>query len=276
MAGPGVMLAVADDAGVYVPPSVDEPSGSQLAVLRELAPVVMQALGDAFRRCGVACLSCDDGAFADEDEHPAGEAAVVEATWWQGAGWQLFFSAGAAEATLAAQLGHQTLVQHALTDLDLRLLEIPVRTLCQELARQEALGPVRRAVSVTRGNWGGDGVGTFAWRVRLQHGGVTGDVVLRAQWRELADALAPAGDGGRLRRGQLLHAPVLAEVVVPGPSLTVGDLAQLQPGDVLTLGSLEHLSQLRAHGRAVAAGRVGVKGSRLAINITNISPLEEE
>lgn len=269
-------MALTDIAEVHVPPSVDEPSGRQLALLQELAPVVQKALSDAFRRCGIVCLSHGEGSLQDGDECPEGATPAVVADWWQGTGWRLSMSAGAAEAVLAAQLGHQTLVEHALTDLDLRLLEIPVRYLCAELARQEALGPLRREIVLQRESWEGDHAPSFAWRARLQHGGLSAGLTLQGQWPELAEALTPAVDERRLEPSQLRDATVLAEAVVPGPVLTVGDLTQLQPGDVLTLGGLEHLSLLRAQGRPVARGRIGVKGSRLAINITNISPLEEE
>ena len=69
----------------------------------------------------------------------------------------------------------------------------------------------------------------------------------------------------------LSQAEVTVEALLPGPELTARELLELQPGDVICLGSAEQEALLAAEGAPVGRGRAGARQGRLAVNISEMS-----
>lgn len=261
-------MPTSDVAQRYEPPSVEAPSHAQEAVLQALGARVQHLLAAAFASFGVTCTP-----DAEPDWQPRRLETgfwAAAATWSHGGDWRLLLSPKGTTALLAAQLGQDELAEHALTDLDLRLLRLPARALAADLGRELRLAAGAPSPALARGPVPAVAEAVVAWRMHVAHGPVGGEVVLTVPWSDLRRCLTlPAGEQ-RLRRDELADAPVVVEAVVVAPPVTPRELLEMQPGDVLALGPGEQQSILRANGAPVAWGRIGAKGATLAISIQHV------
>ncbi|MBU0610947.1 MAG: FliM/FliN family flagellar motor C-terminal domain-containing protein, partial [Armatimonadetes bacterium] len=182
---------------------------------------------------------------------------------------------GAVAALLAAQLGQDEVGEAPLSDLDLRLLQLPVRALAGELGRALGATGALSDLRMTRGVSGSVGP-VLLWRARLEHRSHKGEAVLVASWPELQVRLSTEAEPRRIGLDMVAAAPVLVEATLAAPLLTARELRDMQPGDVLIMGAGDRESLLCANGVVFARGRMGAKGTRLAINIQQIEPRKEE
>jgi len=270
-------MAGHDIAEPYDVPSVTEPSRAQREALLARAERVGRVLPAGLGLAGLSgSVVAAPGPEWLPEAAPMGNGWAVAATWGQDGAWRLLLTSEAVSLVLAAQLGQDELADHCITDLDLRLLQLPVRALANELARELPAGGGTAGLALTHppGPAGHEAVAT--WRVRLEHGGQGGEMLLAIAWEALSAMLAPPADETRLAREEVIGAPVLVEAMLAGPALTARELAEMEPGDVVALGAGEHTSVLRANGLPFARGRIGAKGARLAVNIQEIEPATEE
>jgi len=267
-------MPTTDVAERYDPPSVEAPSCAQTVALQTLGVRVQQLLADACASFGVTCTPDPE---PDRQPRRLEEGFwAVAATWSHGGAWRLLLSPTAATALLAAQLGHDELAEHPLTDLDLRLLQLPARALAADVGRELRLAGGAPSPALARGPVPAGTEAVVAWRARLEHGPVGGEVVLAVPWADLGPCLMPPTEGQPLQREELADAPVVVEAVVVAPPVTPRELLEMQPGDVLALGPGDQQSILRANGAPVAWGRIGAKGATLAISIQHVEGGREE
>ena len=260
----------------YEPPAADQPSRAERQALQALTERVRPLLAAAFGSAEVNYTLLQEPGPEWAPRPPDEGGWAIGAAWVHGGAWRLLLAPEAAAALLAAQLGQDELADHAFTDLDLRLLQLPMRSLAGELARALGVGGNAPELVLARGPAPVGVEPAVLWRVRLEHRGRAGEVLLAASWPELRAALAPPASQRRLDPRLLDGAPVGVEAFLAAPTLTARELLDMQPGDVLTLGAGDQESILTAHGLPFARGRMGAKGGRLAISIQHIEPPKEE
>lgn len=255
----------------YTPPPAHHPTAEQGRALDAFAGRVLSLLQGALSRAGAGCAPASDPGLTWEPA-PLWELEwATQAAWTQAARWRLLLAEGATEALLAAHLGQDSLAQHALTDLDLRLLELPVGSLVAGLAAELPASGSSPEVTMSRGGAPAETAPAVAWSVVVRHGPAEGQALLVAPWDELSPVISPPADEQRLRTADLQHAPVTVEAITAAGHLTPRELLDMQPGDVLDLGPAEQLSLLLANGRAFARGRPGAKGTHLAMSIHELN-----
>ncbi len=267
-------MPTSDVAERYEPPSVEAPSHAQEAALQVLGARVQHLLAAAFASFGVTCTPDPEPDWLPRRLETGFWAAA--ATWSHGGAWRLLLSPTGTTALLAAQLGQDELAEHALTDLDLRLLQLPARALAADLGRELRLAGGAPSPALARGPVPAGAEAVVAWRMHVAHGPAGGEVVLTVPWADLRACLTPPEGGQRLQREELADAPVVVEAVVVAPPVTPRELLEMQPGDVLALGPGDQQSILRANGAPVAWGRIGAKGATLAISIQHVEGGREE
>ncbi len=259
----------------YVPPSVAQPSAAERAALQRLTERLRQQLPASFAAAGVSCALVEEPDFSRVPEVLTGGEWAAEAAWAHGGAWRLLLAPGAVAALLAAQLGQDEVREAPLSDLDLRLLQLPVRTLAAELGRALGASGAPPDLRMARGVPDGGGP-ALRWRARLEHRAHAGEVVLVASWPELQAVLSAGAEPQRMGLDMVAEAAVLVEATLAAPQLTARELRDMQPGDVLIMGAGDRESLLCANGVVFARGRMGAKGTRLAINIQQIEPRKEE
>lgn len=209
----------------------------------------------------------------------ASEQRLPAAVWlmqWRGLPLELELSAEAVEALLAALLGQPAVGPAAGSGaMEQRLLQLLGTEIGGGLAvalglpqpetghlsarpseRPQVLGPHRQA------------------GVRVAYRGVGGAALLRGTEETLAGLGAPPP--ARMKVKPLTAARLPLEAVLPGPTLTAGEIAGLAEGDVICFDPGELEAVLRVAGVAIGRGRAGAREGWAAIEVTQLSPLEQE
>jgi len=254
------------------PPPLTHPSWVEQKALAGLAARVAALARAALAGGGVTCAGSHEPQAQLRDEAVWQGGWAAEASWAQVGRWRMLFSTGAAEAMLAAQLGQDELTEHPLTELDLRLLEGPVRRLAGDLGRELQSSGAPAEIIMSRGVSSAEFSPAVVWPFAVQRGGLQGEALLLTPWEDLRELLQPEPDDRVLTPEALRQAPVLVEAILTALPVTPRELLGMQPGDVLRLGAADRLSVVTANGRPFARGRAGAKGRTLAINIQHIEP----
>ncbi len=187
-----------------------------------------------------------------------------------------------AERCVTALLGYPAPVDQpspGLTDVDLAILRPYLESLAAAVVRTlfHSHGPhhLFRAQQAAQLSDEGE---AFALVFPLEAGAATGTLVLtapviayRARRADEAQAGQPALD---LR--QVEQAPVRLGAVLPALSLSLIEVATMEPGDVVPLPQgKEMLVHLQAGDCLVAAGRAGTQGGRLGIRLLKTQVAED-
>lgn len=187
--------------------------------------------------------------------------------------WRLSVSGSAVEGLLAGMLGCLELrPDHPLTATDRALLELLLAELARETSRELQLPSAdSRTVlppGAQRSPWSAP---PMPLALTLRVAGQSHTVWAEVAWDDLLAhrRLASTAMGPDVKA--LSEAEVAVEALLSGPELTAGELLELQPGDVICLGSAEQEVLLAAGGVPVGKGRAGARQGRLAVNIGEMS-----
>ena len=192
--------------------------------------------------------------------------------WWGQSvhDWQLLLPLGAAEDVLAGLLGHVTLAAGHLTSVtDEALLALQCQKIGEQVSQRLGLPrPAQHGVCLTASAalLAATPMVQFALHLRLH--GRTHLARLKVPLDLLRPVLPAAPSHGLgIDPSVVAEAPVTVQAVLPGPTLTAGQLLGLEPGDVVCLGEAAREALLQVEGVTIGRGRAGAQAGRLAVNI---------
>ncbi|MEN6642645.1 MAG: FliM/FliN family flagellar motor switch protein [Armatimonadia bacterium] len=268
------MLVSADLAKEYPIPAAEAPAPAEERALTALAARLHAVVTASLNR--FSSLQARVGEVRWELREPEQRSCAIEAWWGQpGLEWVLLMDHAAAETVLAGMLGYGALApRERLTATDLELLQLPLRDLAGQVQAEFAQPVGAVAIGETRQLPGTECV---CLHFEIGIGESTGEGMLLVAWESLRRLYRDAGrESATIDLGALEQAVVRLEAMMPGVDLTLRELLDLQPGDVLQLGALDLQAAVTANGHAFARGKVGAKGERLAVHVTEVATVRED
>ncbi len=183
---------------------------------------------------------------------------------------------------VVALLGYPTKLappSETLTEVDLAVLRLYLVALADNLVRMlfRKRAEHQLLASLPPGKLG-QGREGFTLLFRLVIGSAEGNVVMTAPTEAWRVRVASDRDAGQpaLGLGELQQAPVKLAAILPGVSLSLVEVATMEPGDVIPLPRGEEMVvHLQADDCVVATGRAGARGGQLGVRLLRTEIFKE-
>lgn len=267
------MLVPAEFAKDIHIPSAEAPTPAEERALTALADRLQAITASAVNR--FSALPARVSEVRWELAEPYGQAFAVAARWGQAdLQWVLLIEREAVEAVLAGMLGFSALTPCGrLTTTDLELLQLPLRQLAGQV-QAEFAQPVGAVDLGEMGQLPRTECVCLHFDIGVGESG--GRAMLLVAWESLRGLYRRADAGSTtIEPGKLDGAAIRLEAIMPEVELTLQELLNLQPGDVLQLGPVDLQAVVTANGKDFARGKVGAKGEHLAVHVTEIATVRE-
>ncbi len=251
----------------YLPADCHELSYSQRQALDKMQAQIQQGWRAGWAKAGVQGSDLEAAELWAQPPWQAQPSSGVFAQWQQELLWHIYLSPEAVQALLSAQLGQEELSAHEVTELDLRLLQIPLRQFAVHWAEGLSLRRAPGEILLKRSGFLSSPPLLLGWTGVLAYGRHQGPVWLATAWEAFAVWLQPPAAAHKLTMEALAHLPLEAEVVLTGPVLSARELLDMQPQDILLLGQADKNAFLSVHQRLIGWGHLGAKGNYLALHI---------
>ena len=272
-----LMTAAVDHSPVRIP-SVADPTPAEQAALVTCGQHLAAGLAASLAELCTASCSCSlvGTPLLDAPWQPAADDLLV---WWgqSSLDWRLWLPVAAAEDILAGLLGCCSVRGgRPWSDLDQALLDLQGQKLAEQVSRSLAL-PLPEHHGLRLPSPGGslpvaavtDATMHFDLHLQLQGRGHTLRLITPLDaLRPLLPAPLPATG---VNEALLAEAMVTLQAVLPGPSLSAGELLGLEPGDIVCLGEGGQEALLQVEGVTVGRGRPGAQAGRLAVSVRGVA-----
>jgi hypothetical protein len=262
-----------ETAQTYRPSAVDELSPREIALLQAGLHEAQSGLQDTWTSFLGRGATLAAPALTTQPQDSAADCAVHR---WHCGAWRgdAQMPPRLEQAIAAAACGFDAVEGEAvaLTALETAILQTVLTATLRSLASDLALGQM---TDITWRPGAGPGQAQSVWiATDARVGPVRGTI----RWSLPMSMVRRAPEPQRKRDQERLWAMLRSEkaqveICAVGPEMTVAEIADLEPGDVVLLGqsALAEVGVIIA-GRQVARAQPGAKGDRLALRITGIGP----